>query len=335
MNIRSSLYILAAIFLGFLIPYTILYPLGIEIKNPEQQLVNVIWRGSVYSLFALGYALVFSILGLLNLAHSAVFMWGAFAGLMAITKLDMPLWVALPAGMLGGGLISVLVDWVAFLPLRRRQAPRTAQLISSIGAAVILVNLASISFGTSPQRFPQESLDALPIDAQESMAIDFIGLSIKVTPIQIAVLATALVLMIWLQYLVTITRTGQAMRVVAFNQNIASLMGIHVGQVFTLTFFLAGVLAGAAGVLYGLGFNSIKPFMGDDVALTGLTVIILGGLGSIRGTMVGGFLIANVEVISIAAGYSWLADAMVFTVLFLMLLIRPQGLLGEQRLDKV
>jgi len=124
------------------------------------------------------------------------------------------------------------------------------------------------------------------------------------------------------------------MRVVAFNQRIASLMSINVGQIFSLTFFLAGALAGAAGVLWGLAFNSMTPSMGDSIALTGLTVIILGGLGSIRGTVVGGFLVANMEVISIAAGYSWLADVVVFTILFLTLLVRPQGILGEQALDK-
>lgn len=334
-HIRSLLVILAAIFLGFFIPYLLLTLFGIEIKKPEQHLVNAIWRGSVYSLFALGYALIFSILGLLNLAHSAVFMWGGFVGLMAVLKLDLPLWTALPIGMVGGGLISVGVDMVAFLPLRRRQAPRTAQLISSIGAAVILVNLSSIAFGTSPQRFPEESLASLPIDATQSHELAFWGRSFVVTPLQIAILIIALLLMFFLQYLVNSTRTGRAMRVVAFSQTIASLLSINVGQIFSLTFFMAGVLAGAAGVLYGLAFNSMTPFMGEAISLTGLTVIVLGGLGSIRGTVVGGFLIANIEVLSIAAGYSWLADAMVFTVLFLMLLVRPQGLLGEQKVDKL
>jgi len=334
-NVRSLLYILAAIFLGFFIPYLLLAMLGIEIKKPEQHLINAIWRGSVYSLFALGYALVFSILGLLNLAHSAVFMWGAYAGLMAVLKLDLPLWMALPAGMLGGGLVSIAVDAGAFALLRRRKAPRTAQLISSIGMAVILVNLASITFGTSPQRFPKASIDALPINANQPMQVAFGERSFVVTPLQIGILVISLLLMLFLQYLVTRTRTGKAMRVVAFNQNTAALLGINVGRIFMLTFLLAGVLAGAAGVLYGLAFNSLTPFMGEAIALTGLTVIILGGLGSIRGTVVGGFLVANVQVISIAAGYSWLAEAVVFTALFLMLLIRPQGLLGEQKLDKV
>lgn len=337
MNKRSLLYILAAMFLGFIIPYLILSGLGANIRTPQQQFANALWRGSVYSLFALGYALVFSILGLLNLAHSAVFMWGAFFGLAAVTKLDFPLWAALPVGMLGGGLISVLVDICAFWLLRLRKAPRTAQLISSIGAAVILVNLASIFFGTSPQRFPQAKIDALPINATASQVIqnEALGIRFTITPLQVMILITSLALMLFLQYLVANTKTGRAMRVVAFNPKVASLLSINVSRIFTLTFFLAGALAGAAGVLYGLAFNSMTPFMGEPLSLIGLTVIVLGGLGSIRGTVVGGFLIAHAQVLSVAAGYSWLQDVIVFTALFLTLLIRPQGLLGDQKLDKV
>jgi branched-chain amino acid transport system permease protein len=331
----SLFYILAAIFIGFLLPLFLLNVLGIEIKKPEQHLINAIWRGSVYSLFALGYALIFSILGLLNLAHSSVFMWGSFLGLMVVKDADLPLWAALPAGMLGGGLVSVAVDWVAFRPLRQRNAPRTAQLISSIGASAILVNLASITFSTNSQRFPESSIEALPINATDPLRLTGAGLEVVVTPLQIGVLVIALLLMVALQYLVAQTQLGKEMRVVAFNQRTASLLGIHVGRVFMATFFLAGALAGAAGVLHGIAFNAITPFMGNNIALTGLTVIVLGGMGSIRGTVVGGFLIANIEVLSIAAGYSWLADAVVFTALFLMLLIRPQGLLGEAKLDKV
>jgi len=342
---NTLLLILLAILLSFIIPILMFALLGDPIKKPEQHLINAIWRGSVYSLFALGYALVFSILGLLNLAHSAVFMWGAFLGFTAVNQVlgvdAIPPVLALPlaliAGMIGAGVVGVAVDIVAFLPLRRRNAPRTAQLISSIGAAVILVNLASIIYGTSPERFPTESLDALPIDATEPINVvwDVVGVDFIVTPLQILVLLIAIILMIYLQYLVNNTPTGRAMRVVAFNQNTASLLGINVGQIFGLTFFLAGALAGAAGVLYALAFNSITPFMGDAISLTGLTVIVLGGLGSIRGTVLGGFLIANIEVISIAAGYSWLSEAIVFTSLFLMLLVRPQGLLGDAKIDKV
>ncbi|MBI5669909.1 MAG: branched-chain amino acid ABC transporter permease [Chloroflexi bacterium] len=287
--------------------------------NITQQIVNAIWLGGVYSLFALGYALVFSVLGVLNLAHSAVFMWGAFIGLVAVTQLNISVWLAIPLAMLGAGAISVVLDAVAFAPLRRRNAPRISQLISSIGASILLVNIAQIIFGTQPQRFPLGSIPANPLE----------GLPFRITPIQVVILLVSVILMALLQMLVVRTRTGQAMRAVAFNQRVASLLGVNVGNIFRLTFFLAGALAGAAGVLFGLAYNSMTPFMGDSVALKGLTVIVLGGLGNIQGAVAGGFLVAALEVFSIAAGGSNYRDAFVFSLLFIILLFRPQGLLGQ------
>jgi branched-chain amino acid transport system permease protein len=284
-----------------------------------QQIVNAIWLGGVYSLFALGYALVFSVLGVLNLAHSAVFMWGAFVGLVTVTKWGLPIWIAIPIAMLAAGVIGILLEIIAFAPLRRRNAPRISQLISSIGASILLVNIAQIVFGTDPQRFPQGSI---PSDTVQ-------GLPFRVTPVQIAILIISVVLMALLQYLVMRTRIGRAMRTVAFNERVAGLMGINSTQIFQITFFLAGALAGASGVLYGLAYNSMTPFMGDAVSLKGLTVIVLGGLGNIKGAVVGGFLVAALETFSIAAGGSNYRDAIVFALLFLILLFRPQGLLGQ------
>lgn len=291
-----------------------------DAMNITQQIVNAIWLGSVYSLFALGYALIFSVLGVLNLAHSAVFMWGAFIGLIAVTQVNLPLWLSVPLAMIGAGLISVILERVAFAPLRKRNAPRISQLISSIGASILLVSLAQLVFGTNPQRFP---IGIIPTDAIE-------GLPFRVTPIQVVILVVAVVLMALLQYLVMRTRIGQRMRAVAFNQRTASLLGINVGSIFTLTFFLAGALAGAAGVLYGLAFNSMTPFIGNQVALKGLTVIVLGGLGNIQGALLGGFVVAALEVFSIAAGGSNYRDAFVFSLLFIILLVRPQGLIGQK-----
>ncbi len=287
--------------------------------NITQQIVNAIWLGGVYSLFALGYALVFSVLGVLNLAHAAVFMWGAFIGLTAVTQLGISVWLAVPLAMLGAGLIGIVLDAVAFAPLRRRNAPRISQLISSIGAAILLVNIAQLIFGTQPQRFPLDSIPTAPLE----------GLPFRVTPIQIIILLVSVGLMVVLQLMIGRTRIGQAMRAVAFNQRVASLLGVNVGNIFRLTFFLAGALAGAAGVLFGLAYNSMTPFMGDSVALKGLTVIVLGGLGNIQGAVAGGFLVAALEVFSIAAGGSNYREAFVFSLLFLILLFRPQGLMGQ------
>ena len=288
--------------------------------NILQQIVNAIWLGSVYSLFALGYALVFSVLGVLNLAHSAVFMWGAFIGLAAVLQFNMPVWLSIPIAMIGSAVISVALERIAFAPLRRRNAPRISQLISSIGAAILLVSLAQLIFGTQPQRFP---LGSIPTDTVP-------GLPFRITPIQIVVVVISLLLMALLWFLVQRTRLGQAMRAVAFNQKTASLLGIHVGRIFLLTFAFAGALAGASGVLYGLAYNAMTPFIGEQVALKGLTVIVLGGMGSIQGAVIGGFVVAALEVFSIALGGSTYRDAIVFALLFLILLVRPQGLVGQK-----
>jgi branched-chain amino acid transport system permease protein len=299
-----------------------------------QQVVNALWLGSLYSLFALGYALIFSVLGLLNLSHSAVFVWGAFIGLYAAcgdqvyastcSELARPIWIAVPMAMIGAGLISVVVDRIAFWPLRQRNAPRMNQLISSIGAAALLVNLAQLRFGAAQKRFPPGSIPTKPIG----------GLPFVVTPIQISVLIIALLLMVALHLLVMRTRLGRGMRTVAFSGRIAGLFGVNVDRTYMIAFFISGALAGAAGMLYGLAFNSMTPFMGESVSLKGLTVIVLGGLGSIEGAVVGGFLVAGIEVFSVALGRSDFRDAFVFLLLFLILLVRPQGLLGQPVEDR-
>jgi branched-chain amino acid transport system permease protein len=226
--------------------------------------------------------------------------------------------------MIGAGLISVVVDRIAFWPLRQRNAPRMNQLISSIGAAALLVNLAQLRFGAAQKRFPPGSVPTKPIG----------GLPFVVTPIQISVLIIALLLMVALHLLVMRTRLGRGMRTVAFSGRIAGLFGVNVDRTYMIAFFISGALAGAAGMLYGLAFNSMTPFMGESVSLKGLTVIVLGGLGSIEGAVVGGFLVAGIEVFSVALGRSDFRDAFVFLLLFLILLVRPQGLLGQPVEDR-
>lgn len=295
-----------------------------------QQIVNAISLGAIYSLFALGYALVFSVLGVLNLAHSAIFMWGAALGLIALDLWGLPVPLAFLVAMLGSGLISVALEYTAFRPLRRRQAARIAQLISSIGAAILLVNLAQLLFTQLYNRteayFPRD-LQILPFISNDPLIFE--ELNLRIPPIRLVILASALLLMFVLQVLVARTRTGQQMRAVAYNQRIASLLGVDVNRVFVITFFLAGALGGAAGMFYGLAFLNVTPFIGDDVALVGLTAIVLGGLGSVPGAMLGGFIVAGLQTFSVALGGSSYRDAVVFILLFVVLLVRPQGLLGQ------
>jgi branched-chain amino acid transport system permease protein len=344
--IANILIILASAIIGYVVPYLAAKPIfGTEFNNPEQNFVLMLARAGWYSMFALGYALVFSILGLLNLAHGAVYMTGAFAGLWITAKQDLPIGYALPAGMLVGGVIGVLVDWVAFLPLRARNAPRTAQLISSIGASIVLVNLAFIlfidQFNAPVNRFPSDKVNAVrafqgtqPIEKIEVLGLTLVDqLDYRVFPMQVTMFGVAIIMLIFLQFVIARSKIGKAMRVVAFNPKVAQLLGINVSLIFAVTFFLSGAFAGAAGVLQGM-FRVVGPFMGQEVGLVGLTVIVLGGMRSIPGAVVGSFIIANLQIATIAMGYSWLEEAVVFFALFLMLLIRPQGILGEPLQDR-
>lgn len=297
-----------------------------------QQVINAVSLGAIYALFALGYAMVFSILGVLNLAHSAVFMWGAFIGLLALDQFQMPVLVAFILAVVGAGGISVLLEFAAFRPLRRRNAARIAQLISSIGAALLLVNIAQLVFQQIYQKteayFPRD-LSIIPGLPTEPIIFALGDGELRIAPIRLVILVVALLLMVFLQYLVTRTRTGQQMRAVAFNERTAALLGIDVSYVYVLTFFLAGAFGGAAGMLYGMVFLNVTPFIGDNIALIGLTAIVLGGLGSIQGAVLGGFIVAGLQTFSTALGGSSYRDAIVFSLLFLVLLIRPQGLLGQ------
>ena len=230
----------------------------------------------------------------------------------------------MPVAMLFSGLLGILLDRIAFKPLRKRNASRLATLISSIGASIVMISTAQGIFGAQVSRFP---FDVFPVRVFK------IG-TVSVTLLQVTILGIALGIMLFLRWLIMGTRMGQAMRAVAFNTITASRLGIHVDKVIMQTFFIAGALAGAAGVLLGLAFNSISPFMGGPMNLKGLTVIVLGGLGNIEGAVVGGFILAFSEVMSVAYLTSDLRDAVSFVLLFLILLVRPNGLLGRSSVKR-
>ncbi|GAB4487853.1 MAG: branched-chain amino acid ABC transporter permease [Anaerolineales bacterium] len=283
-----------------------------------QQVVNAIWLGAVYSLFALGYTLIFGVLGILNLAHPSLYMWGAFIGLICVNA-GLPLWLALPAAMIFSGLMGILLDRIAFKPLRDRHAPHLATLISSIGASIFLISAAQGVFSAQVSRFP---FGVFPVQV-------FSFGPVSVTLLQLTILGISLAIMLFLRWLLMGTKLGQATRAVAFNPVTAARLGIPVDRVIMQTFFLAGALAGAAGVLLGLAFNAISPFMGGPMNLKGLTVIVLGGLGNIEGAVLGGFILSFSEVMSVAYLSSDLRDAVSFVLLLVILLFRPNGLLGR------
>ncbi len=291
----------------------------------EQQIVNGLFLGSIYALFAVGYTLVFGILDILNLAHQAVFMIGAFVALELVLYEHWNIFPALVAAMLAGGALGVLLYYVAFKPLRRRPDTYFSGLISSLAMATIFEAIALRVWGARTSRFP---LNTFPDRSYQ------IG-NASVTLLQIVILVVSLLLMLGLQLMVRRSRLGKGMRAVAENERAARILGVDVERVIIVSFLISSALGAAAGVLYGLSFNSVSPDMGRSVELKGLSIIVLGGMGSIPGAVLGGFLLGITEVASVAQLGSSKRDAIAFIVLFVILLIRPRGLLGRATVREV
>ncbi|HTN67601.1 MAG TPA: branched-chain amino acid ABC transporter permease [Burkholderiaceae bacterium] len=285
----------------------------------EQQLINALSLGSVYALFALGFTLIFGVLGVINLSHGAIFMLGSYSALLLVDKLAMPLWLALLAAMLVAGTIGLVVDYLILKPLRARNAPHLIPMIATIGVAIMLTNLAQGLFGAENKRFP---FGTIP---EQSFNIGHLHL----TELQIAIVGISVLLMLVLLVIMRRTQLGRALRAIAESPKAAYLLGINVEGLFYLTSFTAAALGGAAGVLVGLSFNAISPFMGQPMLHKGIAVIILGGMGDIRGAMIGGLFLGFAEVLTVAYISSDFRDAVAFGLLFLILLVKPSGMFGK------
>ncbi|HXN54939.1 MAG TPA: branched-chain amino acid ABC transporter permease [Myxococcales bacterium] len=284
-----------------------------------QQALNGVFVGSIYALFAVGYTLVFGVLDILNLAHQAVFMLAAFAALALVADAHIPLWAAMPMAVLFAGLLGIVLERVAFRPLRGRADSNISGLISSLAMATVFEAIALQLFGPDISRFP---IGTLP---DRMVRIGTASASL----LQLLIVAVAVALMALLTLLIARTRLGRQLRAVAEDPRAARVLGVNVDRVIAAAFFLSSALGGAAGVLFGLAFNSISPDVGRSVELKGLAVIILGGMGSITGAVVAGFAIGLIEVFTVARFGSSFRDAVSFTVLFLVLLARPRGLFGQ------
>jgi branched-chain amino acid transport system permease protein len=283
-----------------------------------QQVINGLVTGSVYALFALGFTLVFGVMNILNLAHGAVFMWGAFVGLYCVTSLGLPLPAALPVAAIAAGLLSVVLDRLAFRPLRRRGASEFSAIISSIGAAFILINVAQRVSETQILRYP---FGTFPIQVVRAFGL-------RITLLQITIVVTSLVLLGLLMLYLHRTPFGQRIRAVAIDERAAGLLGVSPDRVYVETFFIAGALAGVAGVLIGLAFNSVHFLMGEPYMLRAFVVVVLGGLGSVVGAVVAGLVLGVLQTLTVVYLSSGLSDAIVFSVLFLVLLLKPTGFFG-------
>lgn len=285
----------------------------------EQQLLNALTLGSVYALFALGFTLVFGVLAVINLSHGAVFMVGSYAALILVTRFEAPLWLGFVAAALLSGLLGLAVDVLILKRLRERGAPHLIPMIATIGVAIILTSSAQGLFGAEMQRFPEGLLPAGEFTIGE----------VHVRALEIGIVSIAFALMLVLFLAIKRSQLGRALRAIAESPRAAYLLGIDVEGLFHLTSFVAAALGGVAGVLIGLDFNAISPFMGQPILHKGIAVIILGGMGDIRGALIGGLFLGFAEVLSKGYLSSQMGDAVAFGLLFLILLVRPSGLFGR------
>lgn len=284
-----------------------------------QQFVNAISLGGVYALFALGFTLVFGVLNVVNLVHGAVFMIGAYAALQAVWWFELPLLGAIVVALLVCALAGWLLDKFIFAPLRARQAPHLAPMIATIGLAIVLTSVIEGTYGAANLRFPT---DLLPAEAVE------LG-PIQITWLEIRIIFLAIVVMTILFWFLHKTRVGCALRGLAESPKAAALLGVDVEGLFRVTAVIASALGGVAGVLIALYSNALFPHMGQPMLHKGIAVVILGGMGDIRGALLGGFFLGFAEVFSVAYIGSNMRDAVAFGLLFAILLLRPQGLLGQ------
>lgn len=290
-----------------------------------QQLLNGVFVGSIYALFAIGFTLVFGILDRLNLAHPAVFAVAAFVGIELVAVGGLSIWVAIPLVAVIGALLGLLIELVAFRPLRHRPDAHFAGLISSIGLGGMFVALLLARYGPDTRRFPADAFPATRFDVG--------GASVSL--LQVAIVAISVLLMVGLTWLVAKSRLGRAMRAVAENPEAATVLGINVNRVTATTFALSSALGAVAGVLFALNVNSAQLGMGAAIELKGLAVIIVGGMGSLPGALVGGLLVGLAEVFAVQyVGSSW-RDLVAFGLLFLLLVLRPQGIFGSRRVREV
>jgi len=285
-----------------------------------QQLFNGLMLGSTYALIAIAFTLLMGILNMLNFAIGEVFMLGAIFGLGFI-KLGMPIYPAFLLAVLLAGVVSLIIERFSFRPLRH--APPLVPLLSTIGFSILLQNTAENLWGSERSQFPQWM-----------EPVDFHIGPLLISSTQIIIFAVAVLLMVGLDLFIQRTRTGRGMRAVAESIETASILGVDSTRIIVITFFVTGVLAGASGILFGLSFSIVSPFMGIEPGIKGIAAMIVGGMGNLRGAIVGGIFIGITEVLSVAYCGAPAKDFAVYGALFLALIIRPQGILGMIQAEK-
>jgi len=317
-----------------------------------QYIINGLSQGGTYALIALGYTMVFGILQLINFAHGEVYMLGAFSGLYTskflvssgidklinktitgdaeVTTTSTAIFTAILiiiVAMIVCALIGYCVERLAYRPLR--SSPRINLLITAVGVSLFFQYSGQLIFGSDPKAYPDlfENLEPWTFGDDENLLV--------INPLQVFVFGTAIALMLILSHIIYRTRLGRAMRAVSFNHDLASLMGIPTDRVISATFMLGSSLAGAAGVMVGMTYPKVEPLMGSLPGLKAFCAAVLGGIGNVIGAVLGSFILGLAEAFLSGYGSPTFKDALAFTVLILILLVKPSGLLGVHRTEKV
>ncbi len=284
-------------------------------------LITGISLGSIYALIALGYTMVYGIAKMLNFAHGDVIMIGGFAVYTVMTTLKLPVWLAIVSAVIVCVVLGVVIEKIAYKPLRKA-SPLTV-LITAIGVSYFLQNLALLIFGSAAKNF-------------NSIVPEFsIGSSIRITGETVVTIAVTVVIMIALTLFVNKTKTGKAMQAVSEDKGAAQLMGINVNRTISITFAIGSALAAVASMLLCSTYPQISPYTGAMPGIKAFTAAVFGGIGSIPGAMIGGIALGIIESLSKAYISSQLADAIVFAVLIIVLLVKPTGLMGKKISEKV
>lgn len=295
---------------------------GITMESILEQLINGLRSGSIYALIALGYTMVYGIAKMINFAHGDIIMVGAYALYVAIAILHMPVILAVIFAIVVCAVLGVLIERIAYKPLRK--APPLAVLITAIGMSFFLQSSALLIFKATPIPFSS-------IITAKSVQLG----GITISGITIVTLVVTTICMTVLTLFVNKTKTGSAMRAVSEDKGAAELMGINVNKTISITFAIGSALAAVAGILFICQYPSLKPMLGALPGIKAFVAAVLGGIGSIPGAMLGGILLGIIESVSKAYISTELSDAIVFGILVLVLLVKPTGLLGKNRNEKV
>lgn len=295
-----------------------------------QQLINGFTLGFIYALIALGYTMVYGIVRLINFAHGDMLMIGAYTGyfiLSAFGATPSSMVLALAGSMLVCAVVGVTLERVCYKPLRN--APRINILIVAIGASLVIENGGRILpfMGPNPRQYPQ-------LEGSVSK-VDLLGQQVVISQQDIIVIIVSILMMAGLGYIVKFTKTGKAMRAVSHDTRAASLMGINVDRIISFTFAIGSAMAAVAGVLFASKYPQVQTYMGILPGLKAFVAAVLGGIGSIPGAMIGGIILGITEILSKAYISSKLADAVVFGILVLILMVRPTGIMGKSLKEKV